>query len=403
MILLFCLLLWLYLHLFLISDISLCYPIEKKFKHLFPKPLEYGKYVILNVQMEQSGLPKNAIIHVFSELKNAYQLWSILPFSVSPPPQLLYQSSEKFVWGANDALNLVIVSTGSVLKVFEQTEMKKGKNSTLGSWHQRQVFSLEASQQNVSITVSPEADMVFLHLSASGLFILNQINDEDNISNYMFDKVTMDQVHPGFSLYPRSIVTTRENQKYLVTGFPLYKQTDGIVDIYTVEDQKLNLCQSLSPPHPASCFGQYCLVTKRPKDQLFLLVSAPFAPNVETEAYGKGRVYIYKYEKHQFQLYQLVSCPTAQECYEFGGVMDVSQDGQWLAISGKTRNTLVESRTIYIYSFINQYYQYVHNITTSSPVSSDFGKCLSIDNRGTLLLSDTFHVYCSFQEHMATK
>jgi hypothetical protein len=401
-------------------------PTYKNIKRLFPekkyKSFTWSHtYDILKIELEQSGLPKCAIIQTYYPKKKIYQLWSLLPFSVSPPPQILYQSPVYFTWSTNDSLNIVvlseILSSTSVahkdrlsIKIFEQTEMKKG---TLGSWHQRQIFTLEVSARSSTKKMNTENNPLHISISTNGKTIFANNNSgvyalfqlEPSPVEYYFQRMMMDKTKIDFQVFPHCI---HYEEELIIVASPFFKQTDGVVDIYHFPQKDLDLYsislqQSIIPPVRAGYFGGHCALANITLEHhlnsiVFLFVAAPFAPD-QNNMYGAGSLFVYQYQSNQFQLSQIIYCPETLSFSEtsilnFGYIFDVSQNGEWLAISTRSNDHGV----IYMFYLDKSClsYRYKQKFISSSPEPHQFGKALSIDNCGTLLIADKNSVYFSF-------
>jgi len=368
---------------------------EQAVKRLFPAK-KYRMYRIVKVELEQTGLPNSAIIQTFQIRRKQYELWYLLPFAVSPKPNVLYQSSHSFQWTVNASMNVLIIGENQQkILVYERTQMNKG---TLGSWHHRQSFRVDM------LGTKPEDNPLRLSMTSNEktvfaannfcIYALFQISEKP--VNYLFQRMMMDQTKIDFMTFPHSI---HYDQELMVIASPNFRQTDGVVDVYRFPQKDLDLysislCQTLAPPSRAGYFGGHCALTPHP----LLLVSARFAAN-EQKVYGAGAVYVYQFVAQKFQLRQVLSSPDNFHVFEtytlnFGQIFDVSDNGNWLAI---TSHSHAQGR-VYVFEHNSQsrLYERRHTLLCESPKPQHFGKAISIDNQGTILIADDQNVYFSF-------
>lgn len=380
----------------------------QRMKRLFPLSRHFrSRYEIQQVQLEQTGLPQSALVQSYCTKTKQHQLWYLLPFSVSPPPSLLFQSPSPFNWASNRTLKLLAIGhEDHKVSIYEKTSMKRG---TLGSWHHRQSFRVEQwnrldrdESTPLRISMSSNSDVIFVANShvIYGLFRLPS-NGKDQPCRYMMQKLMMDHVQAEFQTFPRSL-----GSGFLVTSSPFYRQTDGVVHVYRIapswEGPVVPLHQTLRCPVRGSFFGGYCSFAHKS----MLLVSSPFAPSSSGGSYGSGCVYVYEKTggnhgkiEDQFRLRQTLTCPeklppSQLHTLNFGQVFDVSEDGNWLVVSSHSHG---QGRVYVFYKDLQaRLYKHRNTIVCESPQQDRWGKAVGIDNQGTLLVSDNHNVYFSF-------
>lgn len=364
-------------------------------KRLFPTK-KYRTYDILKIELEQTGLPNSAIIQTFHPRREQYELWSLLPFSVSPPPDVIYKSPYPFNWTTNAALNVIIIGEHhQKLLIYEKTDIGKG---TLGSWHHRQSFRIdmlgakpEDNPLRLSMTSNEKTIFAANNFCIYALFEMGQ-----KPVSYLFQRMMMDQTKIDFMTFPHSI---HYDLELLVIASPNFRQTDGVVDVYRFPQKSfdlysISLFQTLPPPSRAGYFGGHCALTPHP----LLLVSSRFAADAKGR-HGAGAVYVYQFTDNKFRVRQILTCPdqfspAETHTLNFGQVFDISVNGQWLAISSHSH---AQGR-VYVFEQNPQsrLYERRHTLLCDSPRPQRFGKSMSIDNQGTILIADDHNVYFSF-------
>lgn len=382
-------------------------------KRLFPpQRFKLHHWKIKRVSLEQSGLPNSAMVQVYHQLKHTHELWYLLPFSVSPPPRLIYSSLHTFNWVVNADMNILMIGERACeLHLWERTKMDKG---TMGSWHHRQRLRLrqpvggigntentententgnDASSGSdpcdVSLTLSPNGEraVVTNRFSVYYLKLLQR-----SPIHFRYQRLRLEQTRLKFQTFPQGLLHLSQNVCKWLTAYPEYKQTDGLVDIYTFDPEspkKATLWQTLQPPVRASGFGEHCSWVRSNKQGPALLISARFAPYAQR--WGAGAVYVYGWDaRADIPCLALRQTLQAFDAIDFGKVFAVSDNGNWLVVSGRDK--------VWVYWWLQCKGRYglQNMLTRHTPQSQNFGASLSVDNQGTLLLSDDHQVYFTF-------
>ena len=288
-------------------------------------------YTILDVELEQSGMPKCALVH--TTRNGRYQLWSVLPFSISPPPQVVHHSDKPFVWATCANTSILAIGTGRTVKVLELTEIGKG---TMGSWHERQVINLEhegddtSDDMNLRVSMTSDAKTILIVHSVA---IVAAFQLQSQPAQYLVQRMMIDHMKLDFNVFTRSM-----HSNLLVLSSPNYRQTDGVVDVYYLPQIHMDiftiaLLQTLSPPMRAGYFGGTCGIASNGS----LLVAAPFMYT------GVGAVFVYRLdaENSEFRLSQTLTCPTKvpskadAHVLNFGLSFRLSENGTWLCIQSQ--------------------------------------------------------------------
>ena len=364
-------------------------------RKLFPKQTETNQFQIVSIMMEPVDFPKSAILQTESEAAGSkeypsgskeypsgskeypsgskeYKLWFILPFSILPPTQIIYKATTPFSWIVNSDFTILLIGHVDKVLVFEQTAMQKG---TLGSWHMRQTFSFAHAEKVIQISIDNQGTALLQH--RTGIFNLRVM--QRNPCEYSLHRMLANQMKSNMSMSPESFVSG-----WVILSAPLFNQTDGLVSIYQVkiESNTLQFHQQISAPEPASLFGAKVIIR-----HCRLFISAPFASN------GSGKVYIYQRNdlNQTFTLWQTLNPPPiSSRLLHFGQTIAISENGQYLAVgayyAGKGQ--------LFIFSILDNSYQMLYSLMhQSSELTENFGKSISVDNLGNILVADKHNVY----------
>jgi len=438
----------------LIQDINTS--TSEEVKCLFPvKPNSDKLFAILKIQIEQSGLPKSALIHTNNKSNNLQQIWNILPFSVSPPPLCIFRASAHLSWSASTDLKIIFICYNDKVVIYELTSIAKG---TLGSWHQRQVFEFESNgkisslEHSVAITLTENAHVaIVIHQGITYFFRLSQTTPlkyeketvrmkSSSLTYQLFPRslfshggtlsdihrgITLSEIHRGITLSEIHRGSTPNSPLFMVTSDSEYQQTDGQVNLFQICNGSATLIQKLNCVCRASLFGHFVVTVivdfdERSEPEILILVSAPFAK--VNSVHGEGCIYVYSFAGAILKMVQTLTCPTNTGnpgvCH-FGKSLDVSTNGRFMVVSnfnaGRGNVFLYEysprfvegnsprfvkgnSPTRFIEGhsppgFIEGRFNHVRTFIPESILLQDFGKTLSVDNSGTIILSDDFQVY----------
>lgn len=329
-------------------------------------------YDILRAQMEQSGFPKNILFSSFHPATKNYELWYILPFSVSPPPLIIYKSAQPFKWVASSNLKHLSILNDHECIVFEQTDMRKG---SLGSWHERLRFSITAG---CDMCMDNTGESILVGSAQSQIRMISQ-------STTTIQRVVFNRVKGDFSMFPHSLSPT-----LLAVGRPYHNQTDGQVLLYKIVRNEVTLefrlQHVLSCSTRASLFGTTILIKA---DRIF--VSAPLAHE------GQGCVYVYA-DQVPFMLVQTLTMNIGRPEHHFGHTLSVSDNGNFVLIGGFYRQIYIFLRHegIYHHTKTLEFPPRVHPKVypkVHPPNTLQSSICV-VDNNGSVIVSDGHGLYC---------
>ena len=293
---------------------------------------------VVKIHAEQSGFLQTVLIQTQTVVHNQlhhrlyHRLYQVIPFSLSPPPRVIYKSSQPFVWCANDSTDILFIINHLGIKIFQQTQIGK---STLGSWHRRQFIEISLSMCNLSMC---QKDQLVIIINSEAIYGLFQLNSKP--LQYFIQRLALDQVKLDFKVFPKSL-----HDNVFILSSPMYRQTDGIVDTYRITGNfdltDIEFSQTIKPPVQAGYFGGYCSLAHP-----FLIVSAQFANE------GKGVVYVYRITGEDFVLFQTIK-NNDNTVSEFGKQTYVSNNCQWLLVNSA-------SQKMFVFSLVNNQYSLAH-------------------------------------------
>lgn len=280
---------------------------------------------ILQVAAEQKNVPTLALL-VQTVRRNRYQLWSTLPYAVSPPPVKVYETDRPFGWAVNDDGNVLVVADVYRVGLWRKSDLSR---ATMGSWKMKQHWTMDYGRDDdrpPQVSMTRHGSAVVLTTARDLLALFRW--DEDT---YCLQPLTVDTFKVDFQLYPRSILA---EHNLLVTAVPDFRQTDGVVDVYHFPHHNLDLfnvdlLQTIVPPVRGSYFGGQ-VVTAQLNDTPLIFVAAPFAHQ------GTGCLYIYSRTStdSMFQVGQTIQGTAPVE--QLGRVLALSENAQFLAVSTQT-------------------------------------------------------------------
>lgn len=343
-------------------------------------PAHSTKYEIKALTMEQSGIPKQALVQTYRSPRG-YKLWNLFPFSLYPPAKMLYSSGKPFSWAVCQSFRvLLIVSSAFTVLVFEQSRLGKG---TMGSWHLRQTLRLTnhlIDGHKCQISMSLDGNMAFILSPQEGLFCLTRKSKDKY--EYTCQRTQMNRMIPQtkFSLLHDSL---------FLTSAPLFRQLDGLVDLHQVSSGKqIEHRNTIQAPKRGTAFGWACALTPS-----HVIVSAPTAP---APCYGCGEVYVYGYgdkEPKQILKHPDVSnmSPEEQSTLQFGQSIAVSKRGTFLAVYAYRKGP--GEVVVFRKGDEEEEYELQRTWQWESIIGEQFGHALSIDEEGTLLAAHKHAVY----------
>lgn len=344
------------------KELKQIFPDADSSNELSPRGNPHGSYDILQICLERSGFSKNAIIQTFRS-GLGYQLWYLLPFSVSPPPHSIFKTVSNFKWVVSHDMRIVALLLPSKLIILEQTQMQKG---SLGSWHERQNFPLEKDISQISMT----ADGFCIIIGGPNQLYAVNLTKASPVE-YTIRRIMMNHCKSDFTFCAGGLTDS-----YLLTANPYYNQTDGMVMVYRIEKSELKLLATVNPPIRASFFGAQSVLTSNK-----LFVSAPLANK------GSGCVYVYDTTS-----WGLILKIDRKEALQFGKMIGVSDNGEYIAILSHPANISIYRKTS---NRDGLQYNYKQNIRFDISICNmnDLQSCFDVDNNGTLLVSYKHKVY----------
>lgn len=341
---------------------------------LFPPPHFRSfqtPFRVLQVVAEQKNVPTLALL-VQTVRKHRHQLWSLLPYAVSPPPVKVYEADRPFGWAVNDDSNLLVIADARRISLWRKSELSR---ATLGSWKMKQHWTLDYGHDDdpaprVSLTRQGSAAVL---TTARGLLALFRL-DEDT---FYLQPMSVDTFKIDFQLYPRSVLA---EHNLLVTAVPDFRQTDGVVDVYHFPHRELDLfnvelLQTIVPPLRGGYFGGQVITAQLNRAPL-IVISAPFAHQ------GAGSLYLYSRTSTDgmFQCGQTIQGTGPVE--QLGRVVALSENAQFLAVSTQTSVCLLEFQPR------AQVYQHI-KVFPGTP--SDL-QALHVDNAGNVIYATSTSV-----------
>jgi len=345
--------------------------VYKELKKIFPETKE-KEYTILQIALEQFGFSQNALVQT-SKSAQEWELWYLLPFSVSPPPRSIFKSTSNFQWLATQDMRIVVILLSEKLVVLEQTQMQKG---SLGSWHERQTFPYICDR----LSMSADGKLIIIS-GQSVLYVLKLISV--NPAVYDIQRIMMDHWKTDFQM-----CTTGLNNSYFFTSNPFCMQTDGMMAVYQVSSAELKFFQILNPPDRAGFFGAHVILKSN-----FLFVGAPLANK------GRGCIYVYRMDPTislfcTIELFSRDDQLTGDrfsgndqvETQEFGRKFKVSENGEYVVV-------VSNPATVSIFQKMRDLMYYTHKQNIRLQYSCGRQISVDIDNNGTVLVSDKYNVY----------
>jgi hypothetical protein len=367
-------------------------PYNKPFpaKKIFPNGrLKTCKYEILNLEIEKFGIPNRALVNSKNKSRNnTYELWEIFPLSLNECNVLVYSDTSCLSFVCSSNLNIVGIFSDCAIIIMEKTDLSF--EQTLGSWHRRKTYDLDKfdGDKCISMTMSDSGAHIVV-CNHNMIYTMTRCLSGE----YVLERRLFTEQRLGSVTYPHCLNTKCQ---LLVTSMPMFKQTDGAVDVYKCPNgniDSIGLFQSIISPVAAGYFGNQSAIAMC-QGNTFLYVSAPFSRFVNI--YGAGCVCIYSFQE-EFHLFQVITCPGISYYAEdilsvlnFGLSFALSSNGMWLGIvSGLGK--------IYVYRFAVKNYEYeLQLIISERTLNPTQAKCgVSVDNQGNVIFTDGENVYFS--------
>lgn len=379
------------------------------FRCLFPRcPLQ--EFDVIHMEMEQTGLATSALLEVWHNRKQVFQLWVLLPLTLFPASHVMFESPYPFRWVPHENFKrLIITDHHSLVYILERKHYSQWVNTQIFETHAPAPFELKDPEEIKTralrlVKRDWEVENRGLHVSMTPcsryLLVGNQFSYyllEESQGLYRFHRLILPEKLQNIQTFNRGLCLQPDGSLWWLVSQPYYQQTTGKVDLYHIPpvksvDKILTLHTTLHSPHPCSFFGENCVFAPRN----LVLISARFAPEI---FYGAGAVYVYRQQKGQLVQHQTIRCPrphqaSEQAVLEFGAMFDVSENGDWLIISSQ----LAGYGSLYIYRYAERLGIYFHMECLSSPdfLLHEVGRSLCIDNHGNLMIGSQKAVYFSW-------